>query len=350
MTIIFIFSTRKLVVKTKGFVEEIIPSYSLTDFKKYFRVSRNVFEILLQEIAVMDEFQPPDVPHGGRPQITVKKQLLVILWYLGQPESLKAIMERFDLQGSSILRCRTNVYNAVLTHLMPRFLCWPDSAEQKNIVKNFEQQCSLQNMIGVIGESHMKIKTPSKDKEPAEYVNAKGYHSVVLQAVAREDLRFIHASCGWPGKVLDNRVIRNSELWTEGVHLCGGNHIIGDSAYPLRRWLLTPYRETGLLVEHQTNFNIRLSSALYLVENAVAQVKGRFRRLLFLDIREIDTITKTVIVGCVLHNLCLAANDQFEQYMELSPDDDIQPDCNSCFIDNDAEGSLRREKTARNVP
>jgi hypothetical protein len=55
---------------------------------------------------------------------------------------------------------------------------------------------------------------------------------------------------GWPGSTHDARVLRNSQIYEDaeqGLAILGNKFIIGDGAYPLRRWLITPYRYNGHL-------------------------------------------------------------------------------------------------------
>jgi hypothetical protein len=50
-------------------------------------------------------------------------------------------------------------------------------------------------------------------------------------------------------------VLKNSELWEHGDNACRTNHIIGDGAYSIKEWLLTPYRDTGHLNAEQGRYN-----------------------------------------------------------------------------------------------
>lgn len=47
----------------------------------------------------------------------------------------------------------------------------------------------------------------------------------------------------WPGATHDSRMLRESGLYNflDGNSLPGNNYLLGDSGYPCKRWLLTPY-------------------------------------------------------------------------------------------------------------
>ena len=145
---------------------------------------------------------------------------------------------------------------------------------------------------------------------PQDYFNRKGYYSVILQAVCREDRRITDVYCGWTGKVHDARVFRNSDLFERLPELTGMNHIFGDGAYPVSRHLMTPYRDNGHLRVEQQNFNRTLSGTRVVIENSFGMLKSRFRRLQNIHMTDMKFIVKTVICACILHNLCILNEDE----------------------------------------
>lgn len=52
------------------------------------------------------------------------------------------------------------------------------------------------------------------------------------------------------------------------------------------------------------------------IERAFSLLKGRFRRLEYLDMIKIDEIPTIIIVSCVLHNICLGKEDQYQDFIE----------------------------------
>lgn len=92
------------------------------------------------------------------------------------------------------------------------------------------------------------------------------------------------------------------------------------------RWLITPYRDNGHLTAHQKRFNRVLSSLRQKIERAISLLKGRWRKLLFLDHLDLELEVNIIIAACVLHNFCLL-NDDFDDGYFLDGDNE----------DNDAE-------------
>lgn len=60
-----------------------------------------------------------------------------------------------------------------------------------------------------------------------------------LQLIVDDHLLITDAYVGWPGATHDARVLRNSPIYEKAENnlILRNDFIIGDSAYPLRRWL-----------------------------------------------------------------------------------------------------------------
>jgi len=78
---------------------------------------------------------------------------------------------------------------------------------------------------------------------------------------------------------------------------------LADSAYPLRKEVMVPYKDNGHLTRNQKEFNRKLSSCRIVVEHAFGELKQRFRQLYFLKLRKVERIVKVIHSCCVLHNL-----------------------------------------------
>ena len=80
-------------------------------------------------------------------------------------------------------------------------------------------------------------------------------------------------------------------------------HIIGDSAFELSMHMLVPYRGTNLN-RRQIKFNTVLSKTRVVIENAFGLLKGRFRRLKYID-SNLENIPLIIQCACILHNFTL---------------------------------------------
>lgn len=87
-------------------------------------------------------------------------------------------------------------------------------------------------------------------------------------------------------------------------------HLIGDSGFQLSPSLLVPYKDYGNLTDVMTRYNSKISQTRYLIENSFGLLKGRFRRLKYVD-ADVSQISSIIIACCVLHNITLGqANEE----------------------------------------
>ena len=94
----FLIMRHDAVPKVLGYAENIIPQYNFDDFRHHFRLSRDVYEQLLQHIApsLMLENE------GGKEGIDPDKQLLIFLWYMGNQDSMREIANLFGISISTV--------------------------------------------------------------------------------------------------------------------------------------------------------------------------------------------------------------------------------------------------------
>ena len=143
---------------------------------------------------------------------------------------------------------------------------------------------------------------------------------------------FLDICVGWPGRVHDARVLHNSQLYTKGergdlfedrMAIINATRVpvvvLGDPAYPLRPWLMKPFINTGSLSTEQRQFNYHLSRARVIAEHAFGHLKGRWRCLWKKLSVQVEDIPDVVGACCVLHNICQARSDSFdERWLETS--------------------------------
>lgn len=159
---------------------------------------------------------------------------------------------------------------------------------------------------------------------------------------------FTSTNTGWPGRVHDAKVFLNSTMLEIGETKCqnGRYYLFGDCDYPMKSWLLTPYRDTYHLTRNETNFNKNLSARRQVIERAFGLLKGGFCRLKYCCMKDVKEICNVITAACVLHNICIFSGEEKEEFMEADEDMNqvIKP---VLFPENNTEGVLKRfEKLA----
>ena len=329
------------------YMENVVHSYTAVEFRRVFRLSVDCFRHICQLLFTCPEMHERSPDLGGRERISFEKKILVALRYFGHQENVRLLSDIFDIADSSVLTCRDAVIRALLNNYQDRFISWPlDQNTQADITEKFRVKKGFPGVLGCIDGTHIRIKAPKDHSQT--YVNRKGYHSVILQAVCLHNMMFSSCFVGWPGSCHDARVLRNSQLWEDGAQACGQYHILGDGAYPIKQWLMTPYRDTGNLTREQKNYNYVHSATRTIIERAFALLKGRFRRLQYIDCRTIEKADDIVLACCVLHNVSISEGDIALDFMDPGDMNDVNV-CNPPAIGPDPAGILKRDQISRIV-
>ncbi|XP_052131265.1 putative nuclease HARBI1 [Frankliniella occidentalis] len=92
-------------------------------------------------------------------------------------------------------------------------------------------------------------------------------------------------------------------------------HLVGDKAYPNRCWLMAPYKDYGNLTRQQKKYNYHHSVTRVVIEHTFGLLKGRWRRLLALVLKDVAEDTNFILAACVLHNFCYLHNDKVVEEM-----------------------------------
>lgn len=125
-------------------------------------------------------------------------------------------------------------------------------------------------------------------------------------------MEFTYVWTGNPGSTHDATVLRMSDLFQNSdAKILVGFVILGDSAFPLLQWLITPFRDCGNLTGQQRKFNREHSRSRQVIERSFGLLKCRFRRLLRFKFSNMKILV-LVLAACVLHNLCLSDRDFIE--------------------------------------
>ncbi|CAM5109571.1 unnamed protein product [Natator depressus] len=251
-----------------------------------------------------------------RAALTVEKQVAIALWKLAKPDSYQSVGNQFGVGKSTVGAAVLQVANAIIDQLLSRVITL---GNVQTIVNGFIA-LGFPNCGGTIDGTRIPILAP--EHRGGQYINRKGSFSMVLQALVDHKGRFTDISVGWPGKVHDARIFRNSGLFEqlqEGTYfpdqkITFGDVempivILGDPAYPLMPWLMKPY--IGTLDSSKEQFNCRLNKCRMVVECAFGRLKACWCSLLTRLDLSTTNIPIVIATCCVLHNICESKGETF---------------------------------------
>lgn len=187
-------------------------------------------------------------------------------------------------------------------------------------------RCNFPGVVAAVDGTHIKIPGPSNFRDA--YINRNGVPSMQLQVACSKNLMFVDVFTGWPGSCHDSRIFKNSPLATKLPQLDPKFHIIGDSAYALSSKLLVPFKNNGHLDDLQKKYNKAHSSTRVDVERSIGLLKGKWRKLKFLEMSNTEMMPEMIIAACVLHNFIIAKEgvDEDQIIMDDGDGDDIIDD------------------------
>ncbi|XP_030042759.1 protein ANTAGONIST OF LIKE HETEROCHROMATIN PROTEIN 1 [Microcaecilia unicolor] len=294
-------------------------AFSNLDWMENFRMGKATFYYLCSRLRLPDQRQGTIM----RRAIAVEVRLAMTFWRLGSCCEYRTIERLFGVSRSTICKVIREVCEAVVSILTPTYVRAPDGPALQDALSQFEERYGLPQVAGVVSALHVPIRAPNETTN--SYFNAKGWYSVILQAVVDHQFCFWDLNVGCPGKISHARVLANSELYdraSRGVlfpaaskNIAGVDvpiYLLGDSAYPLLPWLMTPFLGVpGVLTSEQHSFNERLATARLLAEVAFTRLKGRWRCLMKHNDMDVAFLPTLIAACCTLHNICELHGDQF---------------------------------------
>ena len=105
----------------------------------------------------------------------------------------------------------------------------------------------IDNITGAIDGCNIRLQRPKK--HGSDYINRKGYFSMLLQGICDDRGRFIDVFVGPPGRVHDARMLRLSPFYQNSCQKLGAFKLLGDSAYICNdfSFIVTPKYDKGRL-------------------------------------------------------------------------------------------------------
>ncbi|XP_044270364.1 putative nuclease HARBI1 [Tribolium madens] len=333
---------RECHVRQKINYQTWLNTYDDIDFFRLFRMQKSTFYKLLATLIEVDVIRLIHKKYrGGNCVVQPEKGLLVFLWYISKQDTLLSIADRFNLVPSTVMSI-VNAFLYTILKLKSKYIFWPKTNEEyQHICDEFS---NYPNVIGAVDGTHINVKVPSHQHD--SYVNRYQNHSINCMAICTSQKLFTYVFVGYPGSAHDSRVFSNSSL-VRHIEQYGKQKyfprdeyaLIGDSAFPLKPWLMKPYSRRNNLTRKERHHNFCLSSDRVCIENAFGILKGRWARLKFINTYSISKAIEITTAACILHNYCYMNDDQWEEEIEIDHDNEEEE-----YVDDREAYRLAKEK------
>ncbi|XP_056608251.1 putative nuclease HARBI1 [Triplophysa dalaica] len=203
--------------------------------------------------------------------LSVEEQVLIALRFYASGTFYQVVGDNIGVDKSTV----SDVVKAVsiaLAILVNQFVSLPKDVQIAQTKHKFFLLGNMPNTIGVIDCTHVHIQAPHE--RDWEYINRKGRRSINIQLVGDADLIITNCVVKWPGSVHDARILRESALYRELQTNRPDGIILGDSAYPLLPWLMTPF--LAATTPAQARFNTAHCKTRCAIERLNGVLKRRF--------------------------------------------------------------------------
>ncbi|XP_053897659.1 uncharacterized protein LOC128844193 [Malaclemys terrapin pileata] len=168
-----------------------------------------------------------------RAALTVEKRVVIALWKLATPDSYRSVGNQFGVGKSTVGAAVMQVAKAITELLLPKVVTL---GNVQVIVDGFSAM-GFPTCGGAIDGTHIPILAP--EHQGSQYINRKGYFSMVLQALVDHKGRFTNINMGWPGRVHGARIFRNTNLFKwlqQGIYFPDQKITIADVEMPSYPW------------------------------------------------------------------------------------------------------------------
>ncbi|XP_062588274.1 putative nuclease HARBI1 [Saccostrea cucullata] len=231
-------------------------------------------------------------------------QILTCLRFLATGAFHRLVGDSIGVSETTTGRCCRSVCDAIV-HLLADCITFPKGNRARETKQQFLKIAGFPNVLGCVDGTFIGIIAPN-DNEP-DYVNRKGFHSLNVQAVCDANFRITSICAKWPGSVHDSRIWRESALCQKFENGECNGFLLGDSGYPCKRYLMTPFLNPSTVP--QQKFNASLCKTRVLVEQTFGILKRRFSCLQGVLRTDPRQATRYIVACAILHNIGIDRGD-----------------------------------------
>nr|XP_054763824.1 putative nuclease HARBI1 [Lytechinus pictus] len=202
------------------------------------------------------------------------------------------------------------------------FIKFPTGAEADRVKHNFFVIAGFPSVLGAVDCTHVGLNSAVLGANEAIYVNRKFWHSINVQMVCDAKYVITNVVARWPGSVHDARILNMSHLGEFLQNRRESGYLLGDSGYPLRRWIQTPFGQDKDDTPAKKAYNRAHARTRCLIEMTFGQLKKKFRCLKGHGMQVEPRRVCDVVVACVLYNIAKLLNEPPDEEADQQPENE----------------------------
>lgn len=249
-------------------------------------------------------------------------QVLLAMAAMASGSHQMEVADSYDVSQQLISIVLARVSRA-LAGLAREYVKFPSPNALTTVIEDFYAIAGMPGVIGCIDCTHIKIARPPREDSEV-FRCQKGFFSINTQAVCGPDLIFYNIVVRWPGSVHDARIFEDSRVCKDLQDDLLSGHLLGDSDYGCRRYLLTPLVAPNCVQEER--YNASHARTRNAVERAFGVLKRRFSYLGKLIRTDLETTKAIIVAAVVLHNIAVQTRvDMSDEIRDVNVDlQDVQ--------------------------
>jgi hypothetical protein len=327
-------------------------NYSEEEFLYCFRLSRESFFLLLEEMGTKKAFKYSKF----KQQRPIAFQLLVFLFRIGKEGTgggALSVSTHFGIGKGSV---KNYVRRCVLAlhEIKDDVIRWPDTND-RDAMRARLAAYGFRHCVGII-DGTLVVLDFKPEKFHECYYCRKCCYALNVMIVCDDRKRVTYYNAGWPGSTHDNRVFRNSRLFRKREeYFRYGEYLLGDSAYSCSSIMVQSFKKfpgAASLPRDQENFNTLLAQVRISSEHCIGILKGRFQCLKRNNIKlkdspkEVKELVDLIGACIVIHNLLINYDEDTipkKWYTQMEEEIDW-----SLFDENDQNiSNVNKERASR---
>jgi len=181
-----------------GLYERLLSELAREDrigFRNFHRMDPDMYQEILARVGPRIQKQKTN----WREPLSPGLRLAITLRYLATGDSYMSLQYSFRVSNNAISRLIPETCEAIFQEYTDEVLRCPQTPEEWRAVSSvFGTRWNLHNVVGALDGKHVAIRCPRG--AGSLYYNYKGFHSIVMLALADADYRFLFLDVGANGR------------------------------------------------------------------------------------------------------------------------------------------------------